>query len=119
VQKGQAVVALLRSIQADNESKLELFRRIGIVPPVSVAEVALTDSFPVVAPSYDLSKLLVQAAEQNPSLRALEAREDAARWTTRSARSAYLPTISVNAGWSGFTQRITDEQLLVNQSFSS
>ncbi|MEP7327483.1 MAG: TolC family protein, partial [Gemmatimonadota bacterium] len=119
VQKGQAVVALLRSVQADNEAKLELFRRIGIVPPVSVTQVALTDSFPVVPPNYDLSQLLAQAAEQNPSLRALEAREDAARWGTRSARSAYLPTFSVSAGWSGFTQRVTDNQLLLDQSFAS
>lgn len=118
VQKGQAVVALLRSIQADNEAKLELFRRIGIVPPVSVTAIALTDSFPVTEPHFDLPQLLAQAGEQNPSLRALEAREDAARWTTRAARSAYLPTISVNAGWSGFTQRVKDEQLLVNESFA-
>lgn len=118
VQKGQAEVALLRSIQTDNESKLELFRRIGIVPPVSVAEVALTDSFPVIEPTFDLQQLLVMAAEQNPSLRALQAREDAARWGTRAAKSAYLPTLSVNAGWSGFTQRITDEQLLVDQTFA-
>lgn len=118
VQKGQAVVALLRSIQADNESKLELFRRIGIVPPVSVAQIALTDSFPVTEPTYDLPELLTVAAEQNPSLRALEAREDAARWNTRAARSAYLPTVSVNAGWSGFTQRQTDESLLLSQSLS-
>jgi len=118
VQKGQAVVALLRSIQADNEAKLELFRRMGIIPPVSVTAIALTDSFPVVEPVYDLTQLLAQAAEQNPSLRALEAREDAARWGTRAARSAYLPTLSLSAGWSGFTQRQTDEALLLNQSLA-
>lgn len=118
VQKGQAEVALLRSIQTDNESKLELFRRMGVIPPVSVSEIALTDSFPVTEPTFDLTQLLALAAEQNPSLRALEAREDAARWNTRAAKSAYLPTISVNAGWGGFTQRQTDENLLLDQSLA-
>jgi outer membrane protein len=118
VQKGQAEVALLRSIQADNDAKLELFRRMGVVPPVSVEQIALTDSFPVTQPAFDLGQLLTLAAEENPDLRALQAREDAADWQVRAAKSQYLPTISVNAGWSGFTQRVTDEQLLVDQAFN-
>lgn len=118
VQKGQAEVALLRSIQADNDAKLELFRRIGIVPPVSVQQIGLTDSFPVVQPAFDLQQLLTLAAEENPSLRALQAREDAASWQVKAAKSQYLPTFSVNAGWSGFTQRVTDEQSLVGDAFN-
>ena len=118
VQKGQAEVALLRSIQADNDAKLELFRRMGVVPPVSVDRIALTDSFPVTQPAFNLSQLLTLAAEENPSLRALQAREDAANWQVRAAKSQYLPTVSVNAGWSGFTQRVTDEQSLVDDAFN-
>lgn len=118
VQKGQAEVALLRSIQTDNEAKLELFRRMGVVPPVSVDRIALTDSFPVSQPSYDLPQLLSMASEQNPQLRALQARENAANWSVRAAKSQYLPTISVQAGWSGFTQRVTDEQSLVDNTFA-
>jgi outer membrane protein len=119
VQKGQAEVALLRSVQADNDAKLELFRRMGVVPPVSVDQVALTDSFPVMQPAFNLSQLLSLAAEENPSLRALQAREDAATWQVRAAKSQYLPTVSVNAGWSGFTQRVTDEQLLLDEAFAN
>jgi outer membrane protein len=118
VQKGQAEVALLRSIQADNDAKLEIFRRMGIVPPVSVDQVALTDSFPVTEPSYDLNQLLSLAAEENPTLLAFQAREHAATWLVRAAKSQYLPSISVNAGWSGFSQRVTDEQLLVDQAYA-
>ena len=117
VQKGQAEVALLRSVQADNDAKLELFRRMGVVPPVTVDRIALTDSFPVTEPAFNLQQLLTLAAEENPSLRALQAREDAADWQVRAAKSQYLPTESVNAGWSGFTQRVTDEQLLVDEAF--
>ena len=115
VQKGQAEVALLRAIQAENENKLELFRRIGVVPPISVTEIALTDSFPVSQPAFQLDQLVNLAAEQNPALRALEARERAARWDTRAARSQYLPSFQVTAGWSGFTQHQTDQQLLLQQ----
>ena len=118
VQKGQAEVALLRSIQADNDAKLELFRRMGVVPPVSVEQIALTDSFPVTEPTFNLAQLLTLAAEENPSLRALQAREDAANWQVRAAKSQYLPTFSVNAGWSGFTQRVTNEQQLVDDAFN-
>jgi outer membrane protein len=118
VQKGQAEVALLRSIQTDNDAKLELFRRMGVVPPVSVEQIALTDSFPVTQPAFNLPQLLTLAAEENPGLRALQAREDAASWQVRAAKSQYLPTVSVNAGWSGFTQRVTDEQLLVDEAFN-
>ncbi|MGE0352339.1 MAG: TolC family protein [Gemmatimonadales bacterium] len=113
VQKGQAEIALLRAVQADNEAKLELFRRIGVVPPVTVGRVALTDSFAVTQPSFDLQQLLTLAEDQNPELRALKAREDAARWNTRAAKSRFLPSISVSAGWSGFTQRQTDESVLL------
>ncbi len=119
VQKGQAEVTLLRSVQAEYDAKLELFRRMGLVPPVSVAQVGLTDSFAVTQPAFDLPQLLALAEGENPSLRALQAREDAAQWQVRAAKSQYLPTISVNAGWAGFTQRVTDGQSLVDQAYNS
>ncbi|MEO8199201.1 MAG: TolC family protein [Gemmatimonadota bacterium] len=118
VLKGQAEVSLLRAIQTDNEAKLELFRRIGVVPPVAVDRIALTDSFPVTEPSYNLAQLLTTASEQNPALRALQARENAANWQVRAAKSQYLPTISVQAGWSGFSQRVTDEQSIIDNAFA-
>ncbi len=116
VQKAQADVALLRSIQADNEAKLELFRRIGVAPPVAVNQVALSDSFPVTEPTYDLTQLLTQAREQNPALRALGARRRAASVGVTSAKTAFLPSLSVRAGWSGFTQEQTDDGLLLSQA---
>lgn len=113
VTKGQSEVALLRARQAEREAKLELFRRMGISPPVSVDEVALSDSFPVVEPQFDLPSLLALAAEQNPQLRALQARETAADWNVRSNKSRYLPTVSVSATWSGFTQEFRNADNLV------
>jgi outer membrane protein len=119
VQKGQSDVQLLRNILAENEAKLELFRRMGVVPPVAVDRIALVDSFPVQAPDYQLDQLLTLAEKQNPALRALRARQDAATASVRSAKSEFLPSLFARAGWSGFTQQLTDRNLLINQSFLS
>jgi outer membrane protein len=116
VTKGQSDVALLRAVQAENEAKLELFRRIGVESPVPVDQVALSDSFPVVAPTYQLDSLLALADQQNPALRSLRARRTAATFAVRSAKSEFLPTLSAQAGWSGFTQQFTNESLLIDQS---
>jgi outer membrane protein len=116
--KGQSDVALLRAVQSENEAKLELLRRMGVEPPAPVNQIALTDSFPVTAPAYALDSLLRLADEQNPALRSLQARRTAASYGVRSAKSEFLPTLSAQAGWSGFTQQFTDEDVLLNQSLA-
>jgi len=116
VQKAQSDVALLRNLQAESEAKLELFRRIGVAPPIEITEIALSDSFPVSQPAFDLNQLLETAKEQNPGLKALEDRRKAASVGVTSAKTAFLPSLSARAGWGGFTQRQTDENLLLRQS---
>jgi outer membrane protein len=119
VQKAQSDVALLRSIQADNEAKIELFRLIGAPPPLPVEQIGLSDSFPVTEPTFALDDLLKQAETRNPSLRALNARERAASASVASAKTAFLPSLFVQAGWSGFTQQQSDKNLLLSQSLAS
>jgi outer membrane protein TolC len=118
VTKANSDVQLLRAEQAANEAKLELLRRMGVTPPVPVQELALSDSFPVVAPSYDLPQLLTLAAEQNPSLRSLRAQEASASTAVTATRSEYLPSLTVQAGWSGFTQQFTNETLILGQQLA-
>jgi outer membrane protein len=117
--KGTSDVALLRAVQAENEAKLDLLRRMGVEPPVPVDQIVLSDSFPVTAPSYRLDSLLALAERQNPSLRSLRAREHAANLGVRSAKTEFLPSLSLQAGWSGFTQQFTNENLLLNQTLTS
>ena len=119
VQKGQSDVALLRADQAENEAKLELFRRMGIPIPALPNAVALVDSFPVSEPQYDEQQLLALAREENPSLKAFQARDHAAEWGVRAAKSRFLPTISAQASISAFTQEFTNEQLLLNSRLTS
>jgi len=118
VSKGQSDVALLRAVQTENEAKLDLLRRMGIEPPVSVDQIALSDSFPITEPTFQLDSLLTLADEQNPSLRSLRARRTAATYNVRAAKSEFLPTLSARAGWSGFTQEFTSERFLVEQTTS-
>ena len=106
-------VALLQAYQAENEAKLELFRRMGVPPPASVQQIELSDSFPVVPPVYSRDELMKLAEEQNPSLKALKERETAARANVRAVRSDFFPRLTAQAVWSGFTQQFTnDSQLL-------
>jgi outer membrane protein len=117
--KGQSDVALLRATQVENEAKLELLRRMGVQPPVAIERIGLSDSFPVTPPQLQLDDLIAMADEQNPLLRSLRARQDASTWNVRAARSEFLPTLSVQAGWSGFTQEFTNESLLLGSNLSS
>ncbi|HEU5049125.1 MAG TPA: TolC family protein [Gemmatimonadales bacterium] len=118
VEKGVADVALLRAQQTENEAKLELLRRMGVESPVAIEQLALTDSFPVVAPEFQLDQLLALADEQNPALRSLRAQETAAGAVLTAAKADYLPSFNISAGWSGFAQEFTDEDLILSQTLS-
>ena len=111
VTKGTSDVALLRAVQAENEAKLDLLRRMGVEPPVPIEQIVLSDSFPVTAPAFQLDSFWRWRTRRIPSLRQLRAREHAAHLDVRAAKTEFLPTLSVRAGWSGFTQQFTDEDL--------
>lgn len=117
VELAQAEVGLLRAHQSASDAKLQLFRLMGTTPPAPVPQIALVDSFPLDSPTVVLNDLQTMAAEQNPVLQAFRARENAAKWSVRSARSAYLPSLSARAGWSGFTQEFTNENLLLQRAY--
>jgi outer membrane protein len=107
VARGQAQVALLRAQTLVNVEKLRLFEQMGVTAPTDVQVVQLTDTFPLPTPAWQLPDLLTMAEQQNPALKALRARERAAAWGVRAATSTYGPSVSLSAGWSGFTQQFT------------
>jgi len=108
VARGQAEVTLLRARTGVDVEKLRLFQSIGVWAPVPIANVQLTDTFAVQAPTWQLNDLLTMAEQQNPALRALREREHAAGWGVKAATSSYAPSVSLSAGWSGFTQKLSD-----------
>lgn len=98
VEKGQAAVNLLRADQSVENQTLVLFQRLG-VPAPEPARIELTDTFPVVPPSFRLDTLLAMALAENPGLVALRARQASAQWGVRSARSQYLPSLQLSASY--------------------
>jgi outer membrane protein len=116
VLKGTSDLDLLRAAQTESEAKLDLLRRMGIEAPVPIDQVVLSDSFAVTAPEYRLDSLLALAESHNPVLRSLRARGHAAGLDVRAAKADFLPSLSLQAGWSGFTQQFTNENLLLSQT---
>jgi outer membrane protein len=101
---GQARVSLLRAQTAQRVEKLRLFEQLGVSAPIGVDDVQMSDSFAVTEPAWKLNEVLSMAEAQNPALQALRARERSAAWGVRAAASTWAPTVSLSAGWSGFTQ---------------
>jgi len=108
VARGAAEVSLLRARTAVQVEKLRLFQQIGVSAPVDLGTVQLTDTFSVQTPTWQLSDLLRMAEQQNPSLKALRERERAAGWGVKAASSSWGPSVALSAGWSGFTQKLSD-----------
>lgn len=78
-------------------------------------EVEPTTRFQVEPIHWDEEALYLLALERSPALGALRASGDVARLEVTSARSAYYPTLSMQAGWSGFTRQATQSDFLLRQ----
>jgi outer membrane protein len=119
VAKGQSDINLLRARQAVVVEKLRLFQTIGVPAPDSLGAVTLTDSFPVTPPAWQLAELLAEADAANPDVTALRAQLRSAQASERASKSTWLPTLSLSAGWSGFTQQFTNSDYLVARAEQS
>ncbi len=113
VARGQSEVGLLQARQAVIVEKLRLFEQIGVPGPEDPAAVVLTDSFPITPPAWELTALLGESEQQNPDLVALRARRSSSQANERAVRSEWLPSLNLDATWSGFTQEFTDADPLV------
>ncbi|MEJ2237067.1 MAG: TolC family protein [Gemmatimonadales bacterium] len=116
---GQAEVQLLRDQQAVVVERLRLFQQIGVPAPEDPTTTVLPDTFPIVEPQWELGALLSDALESNPDLLSLRARKSAAKATQRAVASEWLPSLSLSAGWAGFTQRYTDPAPFIDNSVLS
>lgn len=112
---GRAEVALLQAENAARVSQLRLAQTLGIEPPDSFA---LTSRFEVFEPRWERAELLRMGQDANPTLRSARAGRSAADAGVRIARSSYLPSLSLSAGWSGFTREATDIESFVTSAES-
>lgn len=99
---GRAEITLLQSGTGVRNAQVRLLQNLGVDLN---AEPSLTTSFAVTEPIWTVDELYEMAVLQNPNLQALRAGEESARYGVRMAWSSYLPSVSLSAGFSGFTRR--------------
>jgi outer membrane protein TolC len=114
-----AQVQLLQARQAETQAKITLIQFLGLPGDANVDSLTLTEPFPLVEPKFDLATLEGMAGSGNPGIRALEAQDHANALSVRAARLDRLPTFSISAGLSGYTQQFTDENILISNQLSS
>ncbi len=95
---GQGEVTVLEARQGMQEAILALRRLLGgELPPGAVR---LTTDFEVFHPPFDVESLLAGAYERHPSLREIDAQEEADAANLWIARSTYLPSLQFQYGLS-------------------
>ncbi len=110
----QRVAALQGRNQADIEV-LRLYQLMGVEP---IAGTRLAGALDVTLPTMTVNDLLEQARRQNPVIEAARLRETQARRGVSIARSAYVPTLSLSSGVSGFALRNTNTDALIAQGIA-
>lgn len=113
VQEGQARVRLL---QAENGVAAARFRLTGLLGTPIGPETRLASTFQLFDPSWTAETLIEAAREHSPALRASRASVDAARLGVRSARTSYLPSVSMSVGVDGYVSRVGDIDPLVDEA---
>ena len=108
---GQQEVALVRARNEAEIAMLQLFQLMGVQQP---AGVRLTTEFAVEDPKFTLEEVMQLARDRNPQLRASKARETEAAVTYRNAQGQYLPTLTLQTGWGGYTSQYTDIDPLIS-----
>ena len=112
VQVGRAEVAALQAEQGIRTARLVLLQSMGVELD---REIEPTTDFQVEPVSRTEEELFQLAVNRSPDLEVLRAEESAASVEVSSARSAYYPSLSVQAGWSGFTRRASQSDFLLRQ----
>lgn len=113
VQVGRAEVTALQTRNALDTARMRLLQQLGV--PVDQGFEAATP-FELTEPSWELEELRALALEQNPTLQVRRSASESADLAVSSARSSYLPTLSLQTGWSGFTRQASSVESQIAQA---
>jgi outer membrane protein len=113
VEKGRAQVTLLQSESLVKTERLRLMQQLGLDMNT---DVQLTTKFTVTDLKYSQDELVKLAMETHPDLVAARATEQASGATVKMAKSAYLPSLSLQAGLSGYTRQAGSTSSLITQA---
>ena len=116
VEVGRARVEVLRAENAVNTARVALHRQLGFAPDDQGPRVELTTEFELLEPTWTAEGLFGEALRHNPVLAELEASRVAADYQVRTARSAYYPSLSLQAGLSGFAREASDLSSVIGQA---
>lgn len=112
VDMGRAEVQLLQAERLYRAELQRLQEQMGV--PMGL-EVDLVSAFPIFEPMWERDALIDDAIRAHPSLRAARARQSSSRAQVRSARSSYMPSVSVSTSLFGYTNQALNEGFVVNQ----
>ncbi len=113
VQVGRAQVTLLQSENARTTSRMRLLQLLGL--PVDQTFAPSTE-FAFSEPTWTLEELTERALGGNPELMRRRSSTEAAEVGVSSAWSSYFPSLSLNAGWGGFTQEASNVDFQIAQA---
>jgi len=113
VQVGRAEVTLLQARNALTTARMRLLQLMGV--PVDQS-FTVTTGFELSEPTWELETLTAVALEDNPELKTARLSSEASSVAVSSAWSSYMPTLSVSAGWSGFTREASSVDFQIAQA---
>ena len=115
VERGRSAVALVRAENAARTEAARLLEEIGVF---TVRPLELVTRFEVFPPSLAIEELLGPAVARHPRLQALRESERSRGAALKEAQGSYFPTLTLSAGWSGFTREIGNADYLIARARS-
>jgi outer membrane protein len=103
-------------LQAENLERTERLRLLQTIGIELERDFELASRFEVFEPRYDVAQLRAIANTSNPVLAAARADEKAANASSRAAKTSYLPSLNLNAGWSGYIRRADSHDYVMDQA---
>jgi outer membrane protein len=116
VDRGRSEISLLQAKSLVQTEQLRLVQQLGIELN---REVKLTTEFSVFDLAYSQEQLVQFALDAQPELVAARALEQAANASVKMAKSAYLPSLDLSAGLSGYTRQSGSNSYVLNQATAS
>jgi outer membrane protein len=117
VTRGQAEVALLQARNIARVAKLRLIQALGVQMPAE--QIELVSEFEIFEPTLEMESWVAEAMVAHPTLIAARADREAANSSVKVAKASYFPTLSLRAGWSGFTREETNPDFSIESAVRS
>lgn len=113
VQVGRAEVGVLQARNAVETGRMRLLQQMGVEVD---QRPTLSTSFELSEPTWTLEELHEAALAQNPDLQVARRAHEASDYGVKQARSAYMPSLSVSTGISGFTRQNANNDFAIAQA---